>query len=142
MFRRRALTLVEFVIIALVLGILAMVVVPQFSRAGGDPRLGSLRISLQWVRGQIELYRVQHEGRHPRADLFVRQLTGRTRPDGTPCDTPDEDCRCGPYLQVIPVNPYTLGSRVGEGPVGTSDWHYDPATGAFRANDHTDRTRY
>ncbi len=139
---RRALTLVELVIIALVLGILAMVMVPQFSRAGGEPRLSSLRISLQWVRGQIELYRVQHEGRYPDAENFVRQLTGRTRPDGTPCDSPAEDCRCGPYLQTVPVNPYTLGSRVDTGPVGTSDWHYDPQTGLFRANDHADRVRY
>ena len=71
-------SLVELVILALVLAITAAIVVPQFSRAGQDSRLGLLRRHLATIRAQISRYEQQHDGQWPAAELCARQMTGRT----------------------------------------------------------------
>jgi len=139
---RNAVTLVEVLIIAMVLGVLAMVVVPQFSSADTDSRITMLQSNLADIRTQIRLYRRQHAGTFPSADRFVEQMTRPSRRDGTTGDAATEDFPFGPYLLAIPENPCTGGNSVGSGPMATSDWFYDERTGEFRANHHPDYTRY
>ena len=128
-------SLVELVILALVLAITAAIVVPQFSRAGQDSRLGLLRRHLATIRAQISRYEQQHDGQLPSAELFARQMTGRTNLAGQSPEPDSDGKRLGPYLQFIPDNPVTGGNTVGSGPVETSDWCYDQHTGNFHAND-------
>lgn len=132
--RSRGLTLIEVVIVLVALILLAAIVTPQFSRAGQDERLNTLKTDLLQVRAQIRLYRTQHDDRYPQLERFVEQMTGHTRADGSTHDVKTPEYRFGPYLNSVPVNPFTNGSSIGDGPVGTSDWHYDSATGLFRAN--------
>ncbi len=132
---RVAVNLTEVLIVCAFLGVLAWVVVPQFSSAAGDVKRGALTNSLSIVRSALEVYRVQHGGRYPAQRSLREQLTQVSRPDGATSATFAPEYMLGPYLQDIPCNPYTLTNSVGVGPVGTSAWFYDETTGEFRAND-------
>src|SRR5260221_2459627 len=57
---RRGFTLVEILIVVVILGILAAMVIPKFANASGEAKRNSLSSSLQALRGQIELYMLQH----------------------------------------------------------------------------------
>ncbi|MBN2560691.1 MAG: prepilin-type N-terminal cleavage/methylation domain-containing protein [Phycisphaerae bacterium] len=129
--RRSAFTLVELLIVVIILGILAAVVIPQFSDASDDARLSSLTTNLQTIRGQIELYKLQHNGLYPTAADVVAQLTGTTDVAGATTGTD-----FGPYLQTMPNNPFTNTNTVGSGVVGSSAWYYNVTGGVFKANDN------
>lgn len=146
-------TLVEILIVVIILGILAAIVIPQFTEASEDARSSALRTDLQTIRSQLELYKVQHQDRYPHkindggswqedTGNFVARLTGTTDMHG---DTSGEDF--GPYLQDFPENPFASdnGDEVEfgtGGPSGSGDpgWFFDTETGNFYANtpDHED----
>ncbi|MCB9864603.1 MAG: prepilin-type N-terminal cleavage/methylation domain-containing protein, partial [Phycisphaerales bacterium] len=89
--RRSGFTLVELLIVVMVLGILAAVVIPQFSDASEDAKIAALATDLQTVRMAIGRYTVEHDGRTPNLDPdglerntsvgFVNRLTQRTNKD-------------------------------------------------------------
>src|SRR5438067_5963842 len=58
--RKGGFTLVEILIVVIILGILAAIVIPQFSSASNDARKSSLASTAQTMRSQIALYRLQH----------------------------------------------------------------------------------
>lgn len=134
--KRNAFTLVELLIVVVILGILAAVVIPQFSDASTDAKFSSLGTNLATVRGQIELYKLQHNGAYPTDEkTFSDQMTKKTNADGTTTGTPT----LGPYLQRIPNNPYSNDNSIGKkgDAAGSSGWIYDNSGGAgsFVAND-------
>ena len=130
-------TLVELMIVVVIIGILAAIVVPQFSDASVEAKSSTLRTNVDIVRAQLELYYDQHNGNYPTSvETFVDQMTKYTKSDGTVNDTrdPANGFIFGTYLLSVPNNPYTDSNTVGSGGVGTSDWYYDAATGLFREN--------
>jgi general secretion pathway protein G len=133
--RRGAFTLVELLIVVVILGILAAVVVPQFSDASTDAKMSSLATDLQTIRGQLSLYRLQHNATYPALANFVPQMTGRTDADGTI----NANGKYGPYLQRIPNNPFTIGGAGNDvsasPPASNLAWNYDETSGQFTAND-------
>jgi general secretion pathway protein G len=130
--RRTAFTLVELLIVVIILGILAAVVIPQFSDAGTDARVSALAENLSTVRAQIDLYKAQHGGSYP---TLVAQMTGKTDADGTV----NAAGKYGPYLLSIPNNPFTVGGTGNDISTNAAApslaWYYDVTTGQFRAND-------
>ena len=58
-------TLVEILIVVIILGILAAIVIPQFTNASTDARKNSLSSQLQTMRSQFELYKLQHNDKLP-----------------------------------------------------------------------------
>ena len=46
-------------------GLLASLVVPQFTNAGGSAMETAVKTDLRRVRGQLELYHSKHNGRYP-----------------------------------------------------------------------------
>jgi prepilin-type N-terminal cleavage/methylation domain-containing protein len=142
MHRRPGLTLIEALIVTIVLAILAAVVTPKLTQAQSPPRQRALHHVLQNVRGQLAIYRVQHLNQYPTLEHFEEQMTQVTKADGTFAPLGTQGFDLGPYLHRIPQNPLSAGQVIASSPVGTSDWHYNEVTGAFRANHHPAYVRY
>ena len=145
--KRNGFTLVEILIVVVILGILAAIVIPQFSDASTEAKVSSLVSDLQTVRSQIQLYKIQHTDALPTAggETFEDAMTMYTLVDGTKATTqaPDPGVNYGPYLQQIPKNPFNNLNTVTPGtatPPGDniSGWYYNTITGAFNANDNVD----
>ncbi|MGF1635164.1 MAG: type II secretion system protein [Phycisphaerae bacterium] len=98
-------TLVEILIVVIILGILAAIVIPQFTNASEDARKSSLTSQLQTLRSQVELYKLQHRDEYPTDDGLVSgawdwdKMIQTTDEDGDTSGT-----GFGPYLQALPVN--------------------------------------
>ena len=118
-------TLVEILIVVIILGILAAIVIPQFTNASQDARKSSLVSQLQTLRSQIELFKLQHGDALP--DLVTNWNPMTTV-------TVYATKNYGPYMQAIPVNPLTGGSVVKDGTgaaaVAGADFIYDYNAGA------------
>jgi prepilin-type N-terminal cleavage/methylation domain-containing protein len=57
---RKAFTLVEILIVVVILGILAAIVVPQFTSATQDSQAGNIKSQLGTLQRQIELYQAKN----------------------------------------------------------------------------------
>ena len=95
---RKAFTLVEILIVVVILGILAAIVIPQFTNASQEAQVGNIQTQLQTIRSQIELFRVKNGS---------GELTGAADSDAlfTLLTTPDDDNGGFQYLQSAPVLP-------------------------------------
>ena len=112
--RKGGFTLVEILIVVIILGILAAIVIPQFTSASQDARKNSLTSQLQTLRSQLELYKLQHLDQLP-SDLIGgtpawTQFTSKTNDQGT--TGTGTAFPFGPYLQADPKNPLNGGSAV------------------------------
>lgn len=124
-------TLVEILIVVVILGILAAIVIPQFTSASESAKSSSLVSQLQTIRSQLELYQVQHNGDYPDLVTDWTQITGETEVDGTAGDASGNEF--GPYLQQAPVNPFEQSFVVGAAAAAGTGWVYDETTGAITA---------
>jgi general secretion pathway protein G len=119
-------TLVEILIVVIILGILAAIVIPQFSNASTDAKKNSLTSQLQTMRSQFELYKLQHNDSLPpafKAGAGIvndwTEMTSQTDVAGTVVTSPTTGATVyGPYLQQTPANPLNGHTEVF---VGTSD---------------------
>jgi general secretion pathway protein G len=132
---RSGFTLVEILIVVIILGILAAIVIPQFTNASTQARESSLKSDLQTMRSQIELYKVQHNDVVPTPlASFVNQMTLYSDIDGNTNAAKTAIFCYGPYLQQIPTNPFNnLATVVAVGASG--GWEYDATTGEIHAAD-------
>jgi general secretion pathway protein G len=161
---KRGFTLVEILIVVVILGILAAIVIPQFTEASTEARASRLVSDLQTVRSQIELYRIQHFGVAPllgaaQAEVvadpaavppvvgvsasaagadFVRQMTTVTDALGVLwVDGTSATGPFGPYLKKMPTNPFTATATFSAGAaVAGSEigWFYNEASGDIFAH--------
>ncbi len=133
---QRGFTLVEILIVVVILGILAAIVIPQFTQASTEAKTNSLASDLQSLRSQIELYKCQHNDVDPNLGTFEAQMIYVTDVDGNVNGTSKirvDPFNFGPYMERVPVNPFTLKNTVA-GTATTSDgWEYDDTTGQIHA---------
>ena len=132
---QRGFTLVELLIVAIILAILAAIVVPQFATTTTDAQESALRANLSAIRGAIDLYRQQH-GEYPGAlastggtctggtagtgaletqPALEEQLSRYTNANGQSCTlTVGGSFQFGPYIKedAIPANPITGSNTV------------------------------
>lgn len=133
---RRAFTLVEILIVVIILGILAAIVIPQFTKASQDAMSTATYDDLQKLRRHIGIYRARNGGRLPNV----------TAGAGTWGEIVGADSE---YLKWAPMNQWVGGANsavivMGSGPDTAWNtaygWIYDPTNGhvwaaSFTAND-------
>lgn len=147
---RGGFTLIEILIVVVILGILAAVVIPQFTNASLSARENVLKDELRYLRTQILVYKAQHNDIAPGilndtaldGDGFLAQLTQYTDAEGNTSALKTVTHTIGPYLSKMPANPLTEASGVkvvvgeltpneGEAEIG---WLYNPQTLEIIAN--------
>jgi general secretion pathway protein G len=133
--KKSGFTLVEILIVVVILGILAAIVIPQFTEASTEAKFSSLCTDLQTLRSQIELYKVQHNDTPPSFANFTAQMTAQTDITGA------VGTDYGPYMQKIALNQFnnlnTLDNDVNIGNDG-GGWEYNETTGQINADDSYD----
>jgi len=158
-------TLVELLIVAIILAILAAIIIPQFASTTVDAQEAALRSNTSAMRSAIDLYRQQH-GAYPAAtaasggtcsgtagtgaagtqQAMEDQLTRYSNMLGQTCSVPDAGFSFGPYVQDddLPTNPITGTNAISIINTGdlemTADgaglgWKYDSTAGKFMVND-------
>src|SRR5881394_2396203 len=110
--RKTGFTLVEILIVVIILGILAAIVIPQFTNASQDARESALLSQLQTLRSQIELYKLQHKDKLPNLVTNWDPMITKTDIDGVLSVNPND---FGPYMQSAPTNPINTLSNVTNG---------------------------
>ena len=151
-------------IVIIVLGILAMIIVPQISVSTDDAKVSALQSTLSGIRSAIEVYYVQHNNKYPgelsvtaaapaddaaAALAFVQQLTRYTNATGRVGVTKDSTVyKYGPYIKTgqLPANPFNTNTSVvadqaitsiaaARTSTGATGWKVLPKTGVVFAND-------
>ena len=134
-------TLVEILIVVVILGILAAIVVPQFTNAANDARQGNVETQGSTLQNQLELYAAQNAGVYP----TVVQLNADPADGSTDGWSVMVD---GSYIKEAPLNPFgnttlvTASTAANAGAAdteanagdGSQGWYYNPATGNIRAS--------
>jgi len=155
-------TLIEMLIVIVVLGILAMIIVPQITVSTEDAKISTLQTNLSGIRSALETYYAQHNSVYPgkkdqtdgtdallaeAGPAFVAQLTLYSAANGITANVRDATYKYGPYIKggALPKNPFTstndvtadlatnITTRVAD--TGTKAWKIYPNTGVFIAND-------
>jgi general secretion pathway protein G len=144
---------VEILIVVIILGILAAMIIPQFSNAARTSRESVLREDLRFMRSQIQVYQAQHNGvapgypggdasQTPTAEAFVDQMTQYTSMGGAVSATSDATHNLGQYLSRMPENPINdldtvqivSGGTFPEQADDSHGWVYKPATLRFASD--------
>ena len=129
---KRAFTLVEILIVVVILGILAAIVVPQFTNATEDAQGGNIQSQLSTLQNQIELFRAR-ENRYPTLAEMQADPTVATANGTSFGELVDQG-----YLKDSPRNPavpsdapnqWTVAAAAGD----NIAWVYDDATGELTA---------
>ena len=144
---KRGFTLVEILIVVVILGILAAIVIPQFTDASTEAKTSSLCSDLQTFRSQIELYKIQHTDALPHTTTMtgglVDAMTKQSDAVGAAYTASSTTGPFGPYLQKIPKNAFNGSTTIAQGTAAQADipvsattgWYYNTNTGAINACD-------
>ncbi len=130
--KRTASIFVELLALLFVVGLVAVVAIPDHGPTKPESQHRALISALERVRTAIDKYWGDHDAHYPTIEeiqtLAEAASASRTR------------IELAAYLDGMPDNPFTGGASVAplDAPVGQSDWVYEPQTGVFKANDSTD----
>ena len=163
--RQSGFTLVELLIVAIILAILAAIIVPQFASTTVSAQESALRANATAMRSAIGLYNQQH-GEYPSVNTavpvpacagtsgtgtagtlqaFEDQLTLYSNAAGGTCSIAGALYPFGPYIQddSIPSNPITDSAVVvivttgnlALAGVADGGWRFDSVSGKFIVDD-------
>jgi general secretion pathway protein G len=132
---KRALSLVELMIVLAVLGILAAIVIPQFQSHTTEAKETVAKEHLRILRGAIELYTAQHSGVPPG---YKDNVAGST---ASSTYFYQQIVLSGSFFRKMPKNPFNnldTMSIIGDGQTFPSEatgkfgWIYQPSTMTIR----------
>jgi len=105
---RKAFTLVEILIVVVILGILAAIVVPQFTNATQDAQTGNIRAQVKSLNNQIELFRARTNAYPDFATNGWQEMIDNN------------------YIKTAPKNPYNNSTTIGTVVDGATPdgWHW------------------
>ncbi len=132
---RKAFTLVEILIVVVILGILAAIVVPQFTNATQDAQTGNLRAQIKSLQNQIELFKARTNSYPTLAQMTANPADGTTNGWGALID--------GGYIKKAPKNPAAPSAdqcKVSAAGGAGFGWEYNAATGELGATYYTEAT--
>ena len=119
---RKGFTLIEILIVVIILGILAAIVIPQFTNASKEAKQSALVTMVQSLRSQIALFKLQHNDYLPGCNpvsnttfaeaTFWDQMTLFSDIAGATVAAKDATHVYGPYMQSKCVNPINDSSTV------------------------------
>lgn len=133
-FSRKGFTLIEILIVVIILGILAAIVIPQFTNASEDARKSSVATQLQTIRSAVELYKLQHGDSYPTSTGLVGGTFSWTSLVNTSISYDGKTV--GPYLQQTPLNPMNNSATTATTAAAGVGWVFD-AQGRIFAVDKT-----
>ena len=133
-----------------IIGVLAAIAVPRFSRGQSAAAEVALSADLRQMRAAITTYALEHNNIYPGPDAggFDKQLTYYTSLAGDTSDKHTSTYRFGPYLQAIPrcpVGENANGTKANlalisatspptPDPASGEGWVYNPTTGEILPN--------
>ncbi|MCJ7777757.1 MAG: type II secretion system GspH family protein [Sedimentisphaerales bacterium] len=132
---KRALSLVELMIILAVIGILAAIIVPQFQESSSEAREAVAKDHLRILRSTIELYTARHSGAAPG---YENDIAG-TEPNSAYFI--QQTVLSGKFFRTMPKNPFNnldtinmIGDSEPFPPEasGNFGWVYQPASMTIR----------
>jgi len=113
-------TLIEILIVVIILGILAAIVIPQFTNASTAAKTSALSSTAQTLRSQIALYKLQHGDKMPgigsaasttafvSSAQFWQDMTNQSDSTGAAWTNSTANQTAGgpwgPYMQSVPTN--------------------------------------
>jgi len=117
-------------------------VIPNFANASQDAKENTTKVTLKMIRGQLELFKVQHNGKYP--DLgnsgqgYWNIMMSKSTATQVGPAAGSATGEFGPYFRDIPVNPLNgLSSVSGISAGNPAGWRYDSTTGEIKATDKT-----
>ena len=151
---RTGFTLVEILIVVVILGILAVIVLPEFSNASATTRAVMLRDDLRLMRSQLVVFKAQHRGvsaGYPNGDtsqapselVLAAHVTQSSNDAGQTAALGTPGYRYGPYIREMPENPINGkrtvlmvadGAQFPDTPQDQYGWVYQPSTLTFKAD--------
>jgi type II secretion system protein G len=106
---KKAFTLVEILIVVVILGILAAIVVPQFTNATQDAQTGNIRAQVKSLNNQIELFRARTNAYPDFATNGWQEMITNN------------------YIKSAPKNPYNGSDVIGT--TAADGWHWYDSNG-------------
>ena len=129
----RGFTLVEILIVVIILGILAAIVIPQFTNASTQAKGSSVSTTLQTIRSQIELFKIQHNDIPPQTTGLAgwTLMTSKTDTAETTTATP-VGTTYGPYFPQAPSNPLNNKTTTSTSATdAASGWYYSASGSSY-----------
>jgi prepilin-type N-terminal cleavage/methylation domain-containing protein len=112
----KAFTLIEILVVVVLLGILAIVVLPLVAGSSISAKESALAHDLQMLRRFVLIYKTHHlevgpgypngdTTQAPTEQAFIDQMTMASNPDGQTAAVGTPGFERGPYMMKIPGNP-------------------------------------
>ncbi len=117
---QRAFSLVELVIVIVIIGIIAAIAVPRFSKATDNANGNSVKSSIVILQNAIDMYKAECGGYPGALDLLTSTTTINS-------------VTYGPYIRSLPNNPLNNSTGAAASCASTAGWEYTSSSGAIKA---------